>query len=530
MLALRRVQCLERACPVFLQPGDLGLQRVAGLLGRRDRLPELRELAFERAERAGIRLRQGLQLGLQALAPLLQRLPAALEVGEICLLQLQAALGLHQLVARFVLTLLRRAEALLGPGQRRVFPLEPFARFRHPRFGGGRARRPAVQRLGELRALLAPLRELRAALGVPALQALARVLDVAQLRLVPRHLGIGGVQAGLRGVQRVAGAVVLGARALQARLDAAQLGIFLLQRVGDLADLLRVALALGRGVAPAQIPQQVLLELQLRVQLVVARGHLGLRLELLQLHAELGADVGDAAQVLARDAEAALGLAAPLLVLGYARGLLEEHAQLLGLGLDHPRDHALLDDGVGARAEAGAEEHVGDVAPAHVRAVDVVGRLAVALQDAAHRDLGVLRPLAGGAALGIVEDQLDRGARERRPVERAVEDHVLHRIAAQRRGAAFAQHPAHRVDDIGLAAAVGADHADQLAGHVDRSWIDERLESGQLYLNEAHAKNDNICAPGLRRFSVPSRPSKRLETFANPAPARDYRIHMEIPE
>src|ERR1700741_4525193 len=31
-------------------------------------------------------------------------------------------------------------------------------------------------------------------------------------------------------------------------------------------------------------------------------------------------------------------------------------------------------------------------------------------------------------------------------------------------------------------------------------------------------------------FSVPSRPSKRLETFDNPTPQRDYRIHMEIPE
>jgi 7-cyano-7-deazaguanine reductase len=29
---------------------------------------------------------------------------------------------------------------------------------------------------------------------------------------------------------------------------------------------------------------------------------------------------------------------------------------------------------------------------------------------------------------------------------------------------------------------------------------------------------------------VPSRPSKRLETFDNPAPERDYRIHMEMPE
>ena len=31
-------------------------------------------------------------------------------------------------------------------------------------------------------------------------------------------------------------------------------------------------------------------------------------------------------------------------------------------------------------------------------------------------------------------------------------------------------------------------------------------------------------------FCVPSRPSKQLETFANPARDRDYRIHMEIPE
>ena len=29
---------------------------------------------------------------------------------------------------------------------------------------------------------------------------------------------------------------------------------------------------------------------------------------------------------------------------------------------------------------------------------------------------------------------------------------------------------------------------------------------------------------------MPSRPSKLLKTFANPAPERDYRIHMEIPE
>jgi 7-cyano-7-deazaguanine reductase len=29
---------------------------------------------------------------------------------------------------------------------------------------------------------------------------------------------------------------------------------------------------------------------------------------------------------------------------------------------------------------------------------------------------------------------------------------------------------------------------------------------------------------------MPARPKNKLETFANPQPARDYRIHMEIPE
>lgn len=29
---------------------------------------------------------------------------------------------------------------------------------------------------------------------------------------------------------------------------------------------------------------------------------------------------------------------------------------------------------------------------------------------------------------------------------------------------------------------------------------------------------------------MPARPAKRLQTFANPTPRRDYRIHMEIPE
>ena len=41
---------------------------------------------------------------------------------------------------------------------------------------------------------------------------------------------------------------------------------------------------------------------------------------------------------------------------------------------------------------------------------------------------------------------------------------------------------------------------------------------------------DTIFATRPEPVGMPSKPSKTLETFPNPEPARDYLIHMEIPE
>src|SRR5204863_3307151 len=163
-----------------------------------------------------------------------------------------------------------------------------------------------------------------------------------------------------------------------------------------------------------------------------------------------------------------LGLATALLVLGDAGGLLEEQAQLLGLALDDAADRALADDGVGARPQAGAEEDVLHVAPAHRLVVDVVARRAVARQHALDRDLGKRVPLPAGARVFVAEHQLDAGAAGRLALARAVEDHVLHRLAAQLARLALAEHSAHGVDDVGFAAAVGPDDADALAGQLER--------------------------------------------------------------
>src|SRR5206468_12819910 len=87
--------------------------------------------------------------------------------------------------------------------------------------------------------------------------------------------------------------------------------------------------------------------------------------------------------------------------------------------------------------------------------------------------------------LAVVEEQLDRRATDRRALTRAVEDDVLHRLAAQCRCLGLSQDPAHGVDDVRLAAAVGADDADELSWSRDGDRVDERLETGQLDFSEA---------------------------------------------
>src|SRR5438105_554365 len=139
--------------------------------------------------------------------------------------------------------------------------------------------------------------------------------------------------------------------------------------------------------------------LELGFELAILGGNLRLCFELFELMAELDADVLDPRQVLARIGKAPLGFLAALLVFRYAGSFLQEDAKLFGLRLDHARDHALLDDGVSARSQPGAEEEIVDVTTAHRNVVDVVRRVAVAAQHPLDRYLGVLSPLTTDASL-----------------------------------------------------------------------------------------------------------------------------------
>jgi hypothetical protein len=103
-----------------------------------------------------------------------------------------------------------------------------------------------------------------------------------------------------------------------------------------------------------------------------------------------------------------------------------------------------------------------------------------------HGNFAELVPLAAGAVVGVVEHQFHARSAGLLARGRAVEDHVLHRLAAQLRRARLAQHPAHRIHDVRLAATVGPDNADQLAGQQEVGGFGERLEARELDGIETH--------------------------------------------
>ena len=322
--------------------------------------------------------------------------------------------------------------------------------------------------------------QLTLGLGFVALEALLGELAVADLLFQPRPL------LAQQGALVVVFVYVLLLCLLGLLQGVGGFGQFL--RLGGELVLLAFVLLMGgggavgggQGLLPLHIVEQVLLGGQFVFKAAVALGGFGLALQLFYLAVELALQVGQPLQVFAGVFEAGFGFAAALFVFGYARGFFDIGAQFFRARFDDARNHALLNHGIAARAHAGAEEKVGDVAAAHGLVVDVVAGFALAGELALNRHFGVLPPCALQGAAVVVEHQLHGGAGGGAAGGGAVENHVLHAFAAQLLGRGFAQHPAHGVDDIAFAAAVGADHGHQLAGHADGGGVDKGFETGKF--------------------------------------------------
>src|SRR6185437_3383199 len=240
----------------------------------------------------------------------------------------------------------------------------------------GRRARNLFGELGQL-SLVAPdvraqLGERRTGLrevGALPLPQLARMLDRL---LEARDLRPDLVVAALHGREALAHRAVVSALALDRSLRGTLIGERRLHL--DLTRARGAVVDLGAAVELLQAKRQELRRQAalLFLQRLVAPRRGGLPLQVPDLLLDLIAHVLQALEVLARLGDAALRLLAPLLVTGNARGFLHEGAHVLGLGLDDARDRALLDDGVAARAESGAEKELSDVFAAAARAVDVI--------------------------------------------------------------------------------------------------------------------------------------------------------------
>ena len=317
-------------------------------------------------------------------------------------------------------------------------------------------------------------------LGVSELLRHAQALlgDVFDVLLQAGDFGIRRIQLALFDVQRVGQLIMPAARSFQLAFDVAQPRRCRFQFGARFLGGLRKFDALCFRFLLFHQPEQTLGEVALRLQRAILFRHFGLRAQMHQLLFQFLQNIADAQQIVARVADTQFGLAAAVAILGNTRRFFQKNTQFLRLGLDDARDHALLDDGVGARPQPGPEENIGDVFAPHLLVVDVVTGFAVALQHAFDRDFRVARPLSGGLAQRVVENQFHAGARHRLALAGAVEDHVLHGFAAQRGSLGFAQHPAQRVDHIRLAATVWPDYTHDLSRQRNVRRIDEGFETG----------------------------------------------------
>ncbi len=95
---------------------------------------------------------------------------------------------------------------------------------------------------------------------------------------------------------------------------------------------------------------------------------------------------------------------------------------------------------------------------------------------------------AGGDAdlRDLRELQPDLGRRRGLPRIAAIEDHVLHALAAEALGALLAQHPGDGVDDVALAAAVGPDNGRDAIVETEFGAIRETLEAGDVEPGQSH--------------------------------------------
>jgi hypothetical protein len=238
----------------------------------------------------------------------------------------------------------------------------------------------------------------------------------------------------------------------------------------------------------------------LRIQLLCLPGPGGLAAQRIHLLVQLEEDVIQALQVGARLVQAFLRIGAAELVARDARGLLEQHAPVLGLAAEDQVDLALLDEAVGAGAHAGVQQEILHVLEAAFPAVDAVfaPRVPVEAPGDDHLARG-----PGQRGVGHLEDQLHLGHAHGTALGRAREDHVRHLGTTQHGGPLLPEHPGEAVGDVGLPAPVRAHHGGHPTREAELLGLGEGLESVEFEGDQAHLRSFREKAWGTSASIIP---------------------------
>ncbi len=146
-------------------------------------------------------------------------------------------------------------------------------------------------------------------------------------------------------------------------------------------------------------------------------------------------------------------------------------------------DLALLHDGVGAAADTCVHEEVVDVLQSARRLVEEIFALAVAIHTAGDADL---IPIHAEFLLTLRETQRNLRHAERLAAIGAAENDVRHLAATQGFRGLFAKHPAHGIEDIGLAAAIRADDSGDATVEIQDRSGSERFETEHFERLQIH--------------------------------------------
>ena len=369
----------------------------------------------------------------------------------------------------------------LGRRRLRAPPLRRHSGVAQPAALGFEARARGLRILERAAAILEIALQLRIERPQPGPvggQARHLVADRAPALAEPRQLGRQGRFALAQAIELRRGVIARGAGFAQALRAHGN------RRAALPQDRLRGGQLVARE-APAADEQRRLDLAMCRAQLPIALGFARLLAQVAMLLAKRDQQVLDPEQIVLGRLELELGLVAPGLQAADPGSFLEQPPPLGRLGIHQRADLPLAHDRGAAGAGCGIREQHLDVARPQLLAVHPEHRARAAADPPGQLELIDL-PEPGHHECRATQMELDLGEIERRPRRGAGEDHVVHLAAAQPARRGLAHHPAQRVDQIRLAAAVGPDDAGQARLDQQVGRVPERLEATEAQFGDLH--------------------------------------------